>query len=67
MAFRPSMGRLWQALTQSPPPPPPLRKREENQDNNCQTGCPCVDKAVLACDARYQKNVCHRKPVRTSP
>ena len=47
--------------------PPPLRKHTENQENDGQTGSQCLDKAVLAHNAQYQKNVCLRKPAHTSP
>ena len=39
-------------------PPPPLRKHQESQESDGQTGSWCLDKAVLARDARYQKNTC---------
>ena len=35
-------------------PPPPLRKHQERQKNDGQTGSRCLDKAALACNARYQ-------------
>ena len=37
-----------------PPPPSPLRKHQESQASDGQTGSWCLDKAVLARDARYQ-------------
>ena len=43
--------------------PPPLRKHQESQENDGQTGSQCLDKVMLVCDTRYQKNVCHQKPV----
>ena len=42
----------------SPPPPPLLRKHQERQERDGQTGSWCLDKVVLARDARYQKNEC---------
>ena len=48
----------------NPPPipyPPLPHKHGENQENNNQTGSQCVDKAGLARDARYQKNICSPK------
>ena len=39
-------------------PPPPLRKHQESQESDGQTGSWCLDKAVLARDAQYQKNTC---------
>ena len=48
-------------------PLPPLHKHKESQENDGQTGSRSLDKAVLAHDARYQKNVCHQKPAHTSP
>ena len=41
-----------------PTPPPPLRKHKENQESDGQTGSWRLDKAVLARNARYQKNAC---------
>ena len=35
------------------PPPSALRKHQEIQENDGQTGSWCLDKAVLACGARY--------------
>ena len=49
-----------------PPPPPAVRKKQENQESDGQSGSWCLDKAVLACDARYQKNM-SQKPAHTSP
>ena len=46
-------------LNEKPYPHPPLRKHRESQENNGQTGSRCLDKPVLACNTRYQKNVCH--------
>ena len=34
--------------------PPPLRKHQESKKNNGQTRSRCLDKVVLARDARYQ-------------
>ena len=48
-------------------PPPSLRKHRQGQENDGHTGSWCLDKVVLARDARYQKDVCHRKPAHTSP
>ena len=48
-------------------PLPPLHKHQENQADHGQTGSRCLDKAVLAGNTRYQKNVCHRKPAHASP
>ena len=48
------------------PYPPPLSKHAKSQKNNGQMGS-CLDKPMLPHDARYQKNVCHRKPAHTSP
>ena len=39
-------------------PPPPLRKHQESQESDGQTGSWCLDKGVLARNARYQKNAC---------
>ena len=33
-------------------------KHQESQENDCQTGSWSLDKAVLARDARCQKNAC---------
>ena len=35
-------------------PPSPLRKHQESHESDGQTGSWCLDKAVLACDARHQ-------------
>ena len=35
-------------------PPSPLRKHQESHESDGQTGSRCLDKAVLACDARHQ-------------
>ena len=48
-------------------PPHPFCKHQEGQENDGHTGSWCLDKAVLPCDAWYQKNVRHRKPAHTSP
>ena len=40
------------------PPPPNLHKHQESQESDGQTGSWCLDKAVLAHNARYQKNTC---------
>ena len=41
--------------------PPPLRKHLESQENDGHNGSWCLDKAVLARGAWYQKNICHQK------
>ena len=38
--------------------PPPLCKHQESQESDGQTGSWCLDKAVLASNAQYQKNAC---------
>ena len=52
------------SLTQYPPPP--LSKQAKSQKNDRQAGS-CLDKTMLAREARYQKNLCHRNPAPTSP
>ena len=49
--LRRGLMRMWGP---SVAPPPPLRKHQERQKNDGQTESRCSDKAVLACDARYQ-------------